>query len=517
MKNWKYAILLLLLPLILGSILRSIGIDHGRPEMVYHPDVAKQTAVAIHTYNNKRINAHKIYKNNFELTLYPYGTSIIMAKTMKTISRFHGDNYLEGVHRWNWALYMRRLACGMFMLTALLTSWFLWRRTGLIPTLLASLLLVTEPINTQYSHYAMNDVPLAAALIIIWIFAALMQKEKKHIPIFSLLCGFTLGIAFNIKYQAVLGGIFPLVSWIMLTKTKSWRWLLASLITVGVGGIIGLLWTNPLLRTEPVYFFQTLPEFMHWQANIVGEEIPLKTKIIRNLALLTEHLSATGIFIFLAGPIWAIYALIKKQISDQNKIPVISATAFCVVITLTFIISRDFVRNNDLIPVLTFCILITAFLMAKIIPQNIKPSLQNIPALALYTAIIITIASFTTTSLLDSLALNRTDTRIIARQWSQENIPVGKKVMREFYTISVNKEGVYEQRGRYITPQYKEFNFVIASSLAYRRFYEKNSPYYNEDMQKIYNDINKNWKKVYVADDRNLYFAHPTITIYKKP
>lgn len=516
MKNWKHAIPILLLPLILGSILRNIGIDHGRPDMVYHPDVAKQTMVAIRTCNNN-VTAHRIFKDDFKRTLYPYGTAIIMAKTMSTVSSIRGNNDLIKVHRWNWALYMRYLASAMFMLSALFAIWFLWRRTGTIPALLAGILLVTEPINTQYSHYAMNDVPLAAILIIVWIFSALMENERKYAPIFSLLCGFTLGIAFNIKYQAVIGGIFPLVSWLLLTKNKSWKWLLISLASVGIGGIVGLLWTNPLLRTEPAYFFQTLPEFMHWQANIMEEEISLRTKLIRNTALLIQQLSATGVFLVITGPIWAVYAIIKKKIADHNKIATISATAFCTIMTLLFIVSRDFFRENDLIPILAFCILLTAFLMAKIPHTQIKLTKTTIPALTFYISIFVTISAFITTSTLDSLALDRTDTRLLASQWCHENIPRDSTVVRERYTLGINKEGVKESRSRYIGKDYNKFDFVITSSKAYKRFYEKHSPYYNEDAQKIYNNINANWKKTKVFKDRELYFAHPTITIFEKP
>ena len=518
MKNLKYAIPLLLLPLLIGSALRLIGIDHGRPDMVYHPDVAKQTMVAIRTCNNN-IKPHRSFTADFRRTLYPYGTAIIMAKTMKTISRILGNNDLLNVHRWNWALYMRYLASSTFMLSALFAIWFLWRSAGIIPSLLAGLLLVTEPINTQYSHYAMNDVPLTAVLIIAWIFSALMEKEKTYIPIFSLLCGFTLGIAFNIKYQAVLGGIFPLVAWILLTKKKSWRWLLASLATVGIGGIIGLLWTNPLLRAEPGYFFQTLPEFMHWQSNILKKEIPFQTKLTNNIVYLFQYLSTTGIFLILIGPIWAIYALITKKISNKDKVPIISATAFVIIITLILVVSRDFLfmRENDLIPILSFCILLTAFCMAKIIPEKITLTKKNIPALAIYVCVVVTISAFTITSLLDSRALGRTDTRLLASQWCHDNIQAGKTVMRERYTLGMNKEGVKEHRSRYIGTNYKNVDVVITSSKAYRRFYEKHSPYYNEPAQQPYNDINKNWKKTKLFQDRELYFAHPTITVFEKP
>lgn len=516
MRSWKYTIPLLLLPLIIGTVLRLTGIHHGWPDMVYHPDVTKQTTVAIRTCNNN-ITARRIFKQDFHRSLYPYGTAILTAKIIKAVTKIKGNKDLIIVHRWKWAVYMRYLANTMFMLAAIFATWFLWQKTGLIPALLASLLLVTEPINSQYSHYAMNDVPLTAVLITIWILSSLMETERKYIPVFSLLCGFTLGIAFNIKYQAIIGGIFPFVAWILLTRKKSWKWLIASIACVAIGGIIGLLWTNPLLRREPIYFFQVLPEFMHWQANILEEKIALKTKLTRNIILFIQYLSITGTFLFMAGPIWGIYTIIKKKLNDTDRIAIISATAFCIIMTLIFIVSRDFFRENDLIPILSFCILLTAFLLAKIIPEKITPLKKNIPALIIYTLTSLSILSFIATSLLDSRALARPDTRIRASRWCQENIPENSKVIRERYTTSINKDHVKEIRCRYIRNHNKNADFLITSSKAYNRFYDKHSAFYDEKFQEVYDYLNAYWKKAKVFQDRELYFAHPTITIFENP
>jgi len=155
--------------------------------------------------------------------------------------------------------------------------------------------------------------------------------------------------------------------------------------------------------------------------------------------------------------------------------------------------------------------------MKKIMPSQIKPIKKYMPTLIIFISIFITVSVFTSKSLLDSLALNRTDTRLLASQWCHKNIPKGANVIRERYTLSMRKEGVREHRCRYIEKNYKNFDYVITSTKAHRRFYEKHSPYYDENVQQIYNDINDNWIKLKLFTDRELYFAHPTITIFKKP
>ena len=89
--------------------------------------------------------------------------------------------------------------------------------------------------------------------------------------------------------------------------------------------------------------------------------------------------------------------------------------------------------------------------------------------------------------------------------------------MRERYTLRIHKKGVYEKSGRALSSDYNKFDFIITSSKGHERFYEEHSPYYNEAKQKIYDDIKNNWKKIKVVQDRELYFANPTITIYENP
>ena len=75
----------LIVPLAMALALRLTGIQHGRPDMVYHPDVAKQTLVARSIYRG-RLDLRRLYADDFKLTLYPYGTAVILGNTFRAYS-----------------------------------------------------------------------------------------------------------------------------------------------------------------------------------------------------------------------------------------------------------------------------------------------------------------------------------------------------------------------------------------------------------------------------------------------
>lgn len=94
-------------------------------------------------------------------------------------------------------------------------------------------------------------------------------------------------------------------------------------------------------------------------------------------------------------------------------------------------------------------------------------------------------------------------------------------MLRERYTPTTGREDVRERRCRYLPSrgfpgriEKGEFDAIMTSSLARARFFDRLSPYYDEACQAIYNRILSTWTPAAVIEDRELYFAHPTITIF---
>jgi len=520
----RKAHLLLLAPLLLGVALRLVGIRHGEPDMVYHPDVAKQTQVAITLFSEGELDLRRLYKDDVRFTLYPYGTAVILARTCRASATITGNDSLGDVHRWRWALRMRYQSVVLFALALAVLLPFLCRLLGLLPALAVGLLLALEPVHNCYSHYGMNDVPLLAALLPAWLFGGLMVRDKR-VPLFALLSGLLIGFGFGIKYQALLGGLFPLCGCVALVLGGQWRRACIGALAVAGGIVAGALTTSPLLAGDPGYFFTRFPEFMRWQASILGEDMSLPAKLARDLPVFFGHLFGSGRWLLLPGVAWCVVHLYRAARSRTGD-PVLttlaaSALAFTLVLNVSVVVSRDIVRDSDLVPSHAFGILLFGMLLAAIArregdwPRGGKPVAVALTGLASL--------AFLGRAVPDSLALTRPDTRIRARDWCRENIPAGATVLRERYTLPVGKEGVLDGSFRYLVsdPVFAQiraggFDYLVASSLAHDRFSDPVSPYYDETAQEQYGEIESMCKTAAVFEDRQLPFAHPRITVYAK-
>ena len=88
-------------PLLAGLAVRMIGIHHGAPRYIWHPDVSKQVQMAIEAYS-KTPNPREYFNDDVRLALYPYGSSILLAKAMQIRSELGGRAAVEKKDRWLW-------------------------------------------------------------------------------------------------------------------------------------------------------------------------------------------------------------------------------------------------------------------------------------------------------------------------------------------------------------------------------------------------------------------------------
>jgi hypothetical protein len=510
---------LLLAPLLLGLALRLVGIRHGEPDMVYHPDVAKQTVVARSVYHGSS-SIRRIYKDDISRALYPYGTAYILGKTLRRYSHLTGDDGLDDVHRWCWALRMRYVSVTLIVAAVGICMCVLTRRIGIVATALLGTLLLVEPVNAYFSHYGMNDVPLLAMLLLTWLFAGLMPDERR-IPCWSLTAGLAVGLGFGIKYQAVLGLVFPGIAWLFMLRSKGWKWAVASAVAIVAGCVAGALMTAPLLRREPAYFFAKLPEFMEWQANIMGEHTPLGQKLPRNIPAFLRTACANGGWMLGISAFVAIAAHARRADRDiRTTIRGLSAALFCVLLAVAIVASRDIIRPNDIMPVTAFAIVVACLGLSEALRTRDRGPMHYFPVAAMAAGVA---AWFLAASLQDSLALARPDTRLLARQWCRENLETPSAALRERYTLSADKEGVKDVRFRYLgEPKARarldagRFDYVITSSLAHDRFFDRFSPYHDEEAQAAYTKMRDELAPIATFHDREMPYAQPYITIYAR-
>jgi hypothetical protein len=504
--------LAILIPLLLALLVRLVGLNHGEGVHVYHPDMSKQLRVATKVCTGQD-NVVRMFKGDHRMELYPYGTSMLVGRAAWWAALVRGAPWQKH-DLWPWAMVFRS-----FVLLTVLGSLALLLiclrpafGSGLLS--LAGVLLAVEPLHAELSHYGMNDVPMVSLLLVVWLAALAMERDRAGLSCYSLAAGFVLGLAFGIKYQALLGGVFLAVAWLLHARRLGWAWLARSVVAAAVGGLAGVWATCPMPFQETEHFFRWFPEFMQWQANITGQNFTLGQKLRNNLPGLLMGLLEHGRWLLWVPAGWTMARLLRRDTGLQERYLIGSALAFCAVLVVALTASRDLVRENDLLPRLPFLLLAAVWAAVRLRPPLARR--------AVAAACVAFAAASALESGQDSLALARPDTRAAALAWCNANIPAGAVLRREQYTVTPGTQ-VVDRVSRYlVSPEIQqiidagEFDYLMTSSLAHARFFDKHFHGETEAARAFYRGLPGRFEEVASFSDRELMFAHPTIKVYRK-
>jgi hypothetical protein len=94
------------------------------------------------------------------------------------------------------------------------------RRVGVV----AALFLAVSPLHVEHSHFAITDVPLClAGLLVLWASYRLSRIRSSGANLIwtAVLCGLLVGIATGTKYNGLFLAIVPLTAWLM--QWLQWR------------------------------------------------------------------------------------------------------------------------------------------------------------------------------------------------------------------------------------------------------------------------------------------------------
>jgi hypothetical protein len=502
-----------------GVAVRLTGIRHGEPSYIYHPDVPKQVTVAQLAYRGV-LDLPARYGDRYDLSMYPYGTSVILGRCLRGFERaaapfgVRPERLLQR-SRWEWALMLRRTGVVLFAASLLAVLLAEARRMGLMALGLTGILLALEPLSAQYGHYGMNDAPMAALLLAAWRVSARMAGERVRRPWASLAAGALVGLAFGVKYQAVLGLVFPMTAWLL--RRRDVRWLAASAAATAAGLLAGALFTCPQVA-DPGYFAAQFPRFLRWQADVTGEDLSVGRQVWLNVRLLARFGASTGFIVLLPAVAWGIAAARARRLPAGRRQLAASCALLLAAFLAVFVPFRDFIRSNDLLIALPFLVLLNGFMLDDLSGRGRKARWFLAAAGAAVALLWARVSS------LDAAALARQDTRERAQAWCREHLPEGASVVREDYTLPVDRPDVKDRYQRLLAKgpaadavRQGAYDAVIVSSLAFDRFFDRLSPYCDAEAQDFYRMVGREYRLRATFSDRPLEFAHPAVMIYGRP
>lgn len=511
--------LAVLIPLSVGLVLRLLGLRHGEPQFIFHPDVAKQARIAINIYRGN-LDLRRGFNDNLSLTMYPFGTAAIVGHAMRAVEAIQGPPPDGISHVWRWDFRLRMLAVGMLLAAVAITLLDRLKAWSPAVTGLVGLMLLVEPITVLHSHYGMNDVPLLATLLVAWVCAGHMPRDRRW-PWWALASGLALGIGFGIKYQAVLGLIFPAGAVGLLAWRRQWGAARRGALAVGIAALGGALLTTPMLVQDPLYFCTHLKAFLAWQACILDVGISLSEKMLRDGRLILDCFLGSGRFVLLAVIPGLWIARRRGHLATEAALQAGTAVVFALLLTAPILFARDIVRETDLIPVFAFLTLAGGFLLQALRGAAPTPP----PAFVLAGIAVATLAVMSAgTALRDSLALRHPDTRLVAQAWAHRHLLPGTRLIREHYTLPTGRADVEDDHFRNfaddagnIAMRAGAADVLIASSLSHRRFFESGTAYFSPAKQEQYRYLHERYRLVAAFNDRPLTFSHPRILVYANP
>ena len=504
------------LTLLVGLTVRGIGLDHGRAGFhVYHPDVGKLAHVSSEVYH-ARWDAQAMFGEDARFAVYPYGVSVLTGTLLRWAdgvtgnhrTAYHGENPES---QWAWAYRLRvfGLGCWVFATVAVLL-WAVGRFRPLVCLWLACVLAL-EPIGAQFAHYGMNDIPLVSFLLIAFVCSAWMRTPGWRGVVSAGLAGLFFGMAGGVKYQAVIAGLF-FVGHVFRRPGEDWfRESVIPLAGVFAGVVIGFLVTTPTLWMHPSYFFELLPKFMAWQSQLVEVDVGVWKKAQNNLFEFFRWMGPHGSWLLFLGTAFAGWRMRKD--ADGREWGLHALGFVCVMFAL-LLFTRAYARTNDLLIMLPFAGLLSAWGLDRFWRGPRSTLIQG-----LAWSIIVW---FGVSAGLDSRALTQPDTRYLAQQWLDEHVKPDDLVCREHYTLpSTVKGSIDREYGYAVYGIFKrrlmegDFQYAVLSSMANERFTNHNSLWYSSKHIHFYNHVSDTHNLAVEFSNRSMFIAHPDIRIFE--
>jgi 4-amino-4-deoxy-L-arabinose transferase-like glycosyltransferase len=468
------ALAALLALLVLGAIVRLIGIDFGRP-FAYHPDEGVIVNAAMGMVHHRDWNPHVFY--------YPSLLFDIEAAVVGVI-RVLGGSPLDTNQGWLFAsealpsqfgyfLAGRWVVAALGLATIPVTFAIGLRLQDVRAGLVAAAVVALAPLHVTNSRYVTTDVPLT--LLCALTLLAAIEAQRRTGDRWWVLAGALAGLATSMKWNGVVILIVPVVAYLScatdvrdvgrrLRRRTPYLMLAAAVVA--------------LVAMTPAILFDTVAvrDFLVLQANLYARVLANERS-----NSFVYHLGATAGGM---GPIAAIggvagcLTIVLGRHWRELAIPAF-IVAWVIVISLP---ATHFARN--LLPIAPYLAVALGLLVARSIDRaaGIRPNVRGISSAALGGALAIVLLVVglglgAVASYAEGRGLEGPDTRTIARDWLVANVPAKSIVAREQYTPQLtpdefrlrNHDFLWQRNWAWYHDQ--GVRYLITSSLEYARFY----------------------------------------------
>ncbi|MFH1037683.1 MAG: glycosyltransferase family 39 protein [PVC group bacterium] len=387
----------------------------------------------------------------------------------------------------------------------------LWgEREGMIGAALAAF----APQLVNHSRVIQCDVTLAFFTTLTVLFSVRLAREGRLR--WYLLAGLTAGMAVGAKHNGILVLMAPLAAHFFGSKPPGLRSWWRGPLLILPAFLAGLFISYPVVWLEPRLFFRRLPEYRTYLKSFDPAPGTFWEQRWFNLLnfgyRIGSQLYGMGPGIFLLGGAGAVLTFLSGR--AERRIPAIFALVYCILV----LFFRQSVRPKDLLPAsLLLCPLAASFITWCVDRLRIRPSLRGIIAA---TATVLVIVPSLRSDVIVAYFAAAPDTRDLAAEWIEENIPPGSWIAKERYgpPISDGRYRLtkipflcYRPLSRYRQPG---VDFLVANSGAYQRFFDPFDPCRDENARRFYRSLDRGGALQKSFFTVNYAFINPLIRIY---
>ena len=437
-RAWTPARVALLVALLaLAQWLRTAGLDFGLPA-VYNPDEVAIMSRAL-AFAKGDLNPHNfLYPTFYFYVLFGWigGWFALnwLTGAIPSLGAFQTQFFVDPS-----GVYLAGRALGVVCGVA--TVWVTWllatRIAGWRAGAVAALLLALSPTAVRDAHYVKHDVPvtLAIAVAMLVLFRLARVGEAAHgaphppRPAALLGAGAACGVAFSTHYYAVFLAL-PLALAVAVRSgalrradgcprptaaslVRAWAWAAA-------GAAIAFFALSPFLLAEPRTAWQDIVanrQIVVDRAAALGSG-PLPSAAAYGRLLWQEGLLWPGLGAALAGTV-----LVTRRRPWHALLLVAFPLAFLLFISHTVAASRD------LNPVLPF--------LAVLAGCGVAMAARSTPIAAALAVAIALPAGWQSWQI--GRFFGQTDTRTLAQQWIEREVPAGTTVLIQPYSVALTQ------------------------------------------------------------------------------